>query len=74
MVQDVGGTILGEISPFPWGFRQYKYKKSTRQKCEGTKKRNRKVPVPLGNACFILLEVALQHTLQSNAMASLVTK
>ena len=38
MVQDVEGTILGEISPISWGFRQYKYKKSTRQKYKGIKK------------------------------------
>ena len=37
------------------------------------KKGNRKVPVPLGNAHFLLLEVTLQQTLQGDAVASLVT-
>ena len=48
MVQDLGSTILGEKSPSSEGFRQYKYKKSTRQGGSGNeKKRERKVPFPL---------------------------
>lgn len=39
MVQDLGSTILGEKSPFSQGFRQYKYKKSTRQSGSGNEKR-----------------------------------
>ena len=39
MVQDLGSTILGEKSPSSQGFRQYKYKKSTRQSGSGKKKR-----------------------------------
>jgi len=39
----------------------------------GHKKRgNRKVPVPHRNQVFILLEVTLQQTLQSNAVAGLI--
>ena len=50
-----------------------KYYISTIDRKRWIKKRNRKVPVPLGNAVFILLEVTLQHALQSNAVAGLVT-
>jgi len=39
MVQDVGSTILGEKRPSSEGFRQYKYKKSTRQSNSGNEKR-----------------------------------
>ena len=39
IVQDLGSTTFGEISPFSWGFRQYKYKKSTRVSGSGKKKK-----------------------------------
>ena len=39
MVQDLGSTIWGEKSPISGGFRQYKYKKSTRQSGSGNEKR-----------------------------------
>ena len=48
MVQDSGSTILGEKSPFSEGFRQYKYKKSTRVSGSGDEKRgNGKFRSPL---------------------------
>ena len=46
IVQDLGSTTLGEISPFSWGFRQYKYKKSTSQKYKGMKKEGTESSVP----------------------------
>ena len=46
IVQDLGSTTLGEISPILWGFRQYKYKKSTRQKYKGMKKEGTESSVP----------------------------
>ena len=52
IVQDLGSTTLGEISPFSWGFRQYKYKykykykKSTRQKYKDIKKGGTESSVP----------------------------
>ena len=39
MVQDLGSTILGRKSPFPEGFRWYKYKKSIRRSGSGNEKR-----------------------------------
>ena len=49
IVQDLGSTTLGEISPVSWGFRQYKYKESTRQKYKGMKKEE---PESSGSPCF----------------------
>lgn len=46
IVQDLGSTTLGEISPVSWGFRQYKYKKSTRQKYKDIKKEGTESSVP----------------------------
>ena len=46
IVQDLGSTTLGEISPILWGFRQYKYKKSTRQKYKDIKKEGTAGSVP----------------------------
>ena len=46
IVQDLGSTTLGEKSPFSWGFRQYKYKKSTRQKYKGMRKEGTECSVP----------------------------
>ena len=37
------------------------------------KKRNRKVPVPLGLGQFILLKVALQEAFQCSTMSGLIT-
>lgn len=46
MVQDLGSTILGEKSPSSEGFRQYKYKKSTRHSGSGDKKEGTESSVP----------------------------
>lgn len=56
IVQDLGSTTLGEKSPVSWGFRQYKYKKSTRQKYKGKRKRGNgkfRSPSEIGSISYL---------------------
>ena len=54
IVQDLGSATLGEKGPVSWGFRQYKYKKSTRQKYKGMRKEGTESSVPPCFRCISL--------------------